>query len=915
MIITAIGYSNNSNITTYIINSSGNLINGYPINETSNINGEVDHHLVIDDKFSIGDVNITLRDSLYNNLEKTITLKITEESLNTDTDFYKLGDSVHFNGKSWERNSDVELTLRNSTGGIVSGFPKIITTNANGEFSYEWIAALGTLDNEETYNIYAEQIGETYENASLNINVIRASTLYTNKYEYNANEIVSIGGNTYTANSNVEMKIGVLNGGLALNFPKTIVSESDGSIVDTWNTINYCAGEYEIHSTDLTFPDDKNAQTTFIIKHGDDSPRNCVDEWGFDCGIGPAESDDNTFDTCENGQGGDESVENIELNASIIGPTDQMEVTCTFDPYTTNDYINIWYYNGTGWRRLFNEGPIGSSSNIQRSTVFTPDNVTGTHWIRCSIGYQTESDNDECTNTGNYYDNDDISFEVANFPTNCIEIDSENPSVSELTPNNVNLDTERWINISARITDNDILTNTTLKLTLPNTTEIEFEMKDNNGDDLYNVSMYISEEDYGLYEYSIYSRDDTWNINDSEHGNFTILNPDRNTVINFISPTNNTIDYDGNFNINYNITESNSQYICDLLIDGEINKTETNRIKDTTYTYNVIDLTGGDHTLQITCTNNNTKNIINTEIYNVRVERFDIIVDEAEITFNPKQPIDGHNTTVNVVIKNNEGTDATAVMITIRDKTIDEDVFTGTRNIMGNSNVTINVNHLFALGEHELEVIVDSFDTINEINETNNYANKMLYVSSWTTIYGTINASLAITNSDYDALYSWNNLDNVSVFVVDSDANIDWTNLQAITRTKDNLSSTNDFAEIDQLFGLAGKFDNVTNTYGLGTQIPANTTDVNVYGKTIADVPIKNSTINDNFITGILWDTSSDTNNEFDIIENEDLIFVTQMNKNKLGKYGVYDYEINVPAKLQEQKGVTQQLTVYVEIK
>jgi CBS domain-containing protein len=41
------------------------------------------------------------------------------------------------------------------------------------------------------------------------------------------------------------------------------------------------------------------------------SNRTCTGIWGFDCGAGPPEDGDNTFDACDTGAGNDESVEEI----------------------------------------------------------------------------------------------------------------------------------------------------------------------------------------------------------------------------------------------------------------------------------------------------------------------------------------------------------------------------------------------------------------------------------------------------------------------------------------------------------------------------------------------------------------------------------------------------------------------------
>ncbi len=96
---------------------------------------------------------------------------------------------------------------------------------------------------------------------------------------------------------------------------------------------------------------------------------------------------------------------------------------------------------------------------------------------------------------------------------------------------------------------------------------------------------------------------------------------------------------------------------------------------------------------------------------------------------------------------------------------------------------------------------------------------------------------------------------------------------------------------------------------------PKNTESFTIFGNTIDNVPIVNSTNTSSFITGILWDSSDDSSNgQFD--SSEDIVFITRVNQSSQGKYGIYDYEISVPANLR--KGITDSLTavsIYTEIR
>jgi len=84
-----------------------------------------------------------------------------------------------------------------------------------------------------------------------------------------------------------------------------------------------------------------------------------------------------------------------------------------------------------------------------------------------------------------------------------------------------------------------------------------------------------------------------------------------------------------------------------------------------------------------------------------------------------------------------------------------------------------------------------------------------------------------------------------------------------------------------------------------------------VFQRDIENVPYVNSSSNGNFVTGILWDMSDSVDSEYDSGEGEDVIFVAKVNLGKVGTYGVYDYEIDIPSKLRGYDG-TDESNVYL---
>jgi hypothetical protein len=65
-------------------------------------------------------------------------------------------------------------------------------------------------------------------------------------------------------------------------------------------------------------------------------------------------------------------------------------------------------------------------------------------------------------------------------------------------------------------------------------------------------------------------------------------------------------------------------------------------------------------------------------------------------------------------------------------------------------------------------------------------------------------------------------------------------------------------------------------------------------------VPVINSTNSSAFQTGMLWDYSDENNGEYN--GTQSLVFISGISPRTASKYGIYDYEIRVPAMLRQYK-------------
>ena len=124
---------------------------------------------------------------------------------------------------------------------------------------------------------------------------------------------------------------------------------------------------------------------------------------------------------------------------------------------------------------------------------------------------------------------------------------------------------------------------------------------------------------------------------------------------------------------------------------------------------------------------------------------------------------------------------------------------------------------------------------------------------------------------------------------------------------------SDDFYEIDVALNMTNLTDSINRTFTFNST-PLNTTNLSTYGSKIDALPFINSTNNSNFITGIIWDKSDANPGSYN--GTQDIVFVTKINLEKQGAYGVYDYEIKVPARLREyiKPDNDHSLMFYVEV-
>ncbi|OGJ17898.1 hypothetical protein A3K73_07800 [Candidatus Pacearchaeota archaeon RBG_13_36_9] len=283
----------------------------------------------------------------------------------------------------------------------------------------------------------------------------------------------------------------------------------------------------------------------------------------------------------------------------------------------------------------------------------------------------------------------------------------------------------------------------------------------------------------------------------------------------------------------------------------------------------------------------------------------DLRVESSGINFSNYGPIENEDVIVEAVIYNDGCSDANNFLVGFYSGASLSNQINGNRtvSVSQRANSTANVTWSAEIGITNFYVFADINNSIIESNEDNNEANKTLFVGAWQEFYGNISSQKLLADNLTFNMTLWENASNLqgNVFISDIESSVDWGNLQAIGRNASGASASDDFSDIDISLGMTGFSDSVYSTFTeAGT--PKNTGTFLVHQKQIYNVPVINSTNTINFITGILWDKSDDSDGQFSQGDKEDLVFITKLNEGSSGMYGKYDYEITIPVRLREYK-------------
>jgi hypothetical protein len=396
--------------------------------------------------------------------------------------------------------------------------------------------------------------------------------------------------------------------------------------------------------------------------------------------------------------------------------------------------------------------------------------------------------------------------------------------------------------------------------------------------------------------------------------NVTLLAPQNDTNLTVTSVT-----------LNFTASDNLAAVLaCQLMLDGSV-IASYNLTNGSVASYDAVNLASGYHAWNATCLDNASNRGVSVT-WRFFIEVPDLAITAGNITLSNSTPIENQTVTVNATVFNIGLLNATNVVVQFWRNDPDGAGATQlgenqTVALLGiGENVTLQQNVSAMIGLNQIFVVVDppaaTNGSIAESNESNNKAYREFWVGLFEVFAGGQDARLHIADSSIVAAFTWNqtNVTGSNIFIADTESAISFTSLVAIARNTTNgtdSSTANDFLEIDQRLNTTALNDSVNNTFTIAGN-PAAYTTLTAYRRTIPWVPVINSTNTSAFQTGILWDS-----NDGGVYYNasQDIVFVTTMNQSQQGGFGVYDYEIAIPAKLRDYSPGGGTVTFYTELR
>ncbi len=604
-----------------------------------------------------------------------------------------------------------------------------------------------------------------------------------------------------------------------------------------------------------------------------------------------------------------------EANVTILIPLNN-SLRNTSSPFNLTANITILGAMGTECNATISF----SKSMISVTEDQNATNILGTYGIgnstKTTWNISAQREQNLSVTVYAYCGSDNIILENVNRQTFNISIlDTTQPVIELKTPLNNSFTNTKNITLTYNVSDGTGIFNCSLNL------NDRFNQTAQGIDISVLNNFTINNTNDGYYNWSVTCYDSGFLRNNatSIHYHFHLDTIVPNVTL--ISPQNNTQTPNNTIFFKYNVSDVIPIANCSLLINGSIVQTNHSIIKNTTNNFTYF-LQGFDYSWNINCSDNAT-NYGNGGYLFLNITDPDLKINTSDLFFDSSVFVEKNNITIFANITNQGRYNATNVTVYffVNDSEFGE-IQIGTNlsiNISVGNYTVLNASYYTRLGANRIHVhidpIIETNGSIIEPNETNNGANKTIFVAAYNLFYGSVTANLFLDNSNVLGVYQWLNASNFSanLYAADSDSMIDFSSLKALGLNLSNNVTFDDFAQLDNALNTTNLTDSLNDSFTIGEH-SRNWRNFSILNSIIENVSIINSTNSTNFVTGIIWDTSDANPGEFN--GSQDVLFITNVNVRQQGSYGVYDYELKVPAALKRylKPNLADSISLYQEL-
>ncbi len=412
----------------------------------------------------------------------------------------------------------------------------------------------------------------------------------------------------------------------------------------------------------------------------------------------------------------------------------------------------------------------------------------------------------------------------------------------------------------------------------------------------------------GFYKWNCVIKDDL-SVETTANQNYTFTVDNTPPDINYVSPNITSLCGFANVRVNCSVADSlldvNEVIIQAVKPNQTENYTASHLVDNTYYADIYMDVIGDTNFKCIANDTAGNANSLSSSILKIYSTLPDLFLSSSDIIFSNENPMENETIIINATILNLGCGNAENALAGFYKNDPDSESIqlngNQTFDLAGLQNITINITWQADIGPNNIFVYSDFNNSITEYNETNNKANNSINVNAWQDFFGNVSIDKILADYNLKNMTFWLNESNIqgNIFIVDSESDINWLQLQPIGKNKSGANTTNDFSEIDSYLGMEAFQDSVSDKFTIDGIQPRLSKNFIIHQQIIENVPVINLTANSNFFTGILWDMSDDLDGEYGN-EKEDIVFISEINRKKQGEYGFYDYELTIPARLRD---------------